>query len=100
MVFHSYVLFPIILKLKAGKRTMEFPVLNKDEFPFISILVSAFNEEAVIEEKIESVFKSDYPTDKFELLIGSDNSSDQTNEIVVRMAKQYPNLVFKPYAKR
>jgi cellulose synthase/poly-beta-1,6-N-acetylglucosamine synthase-like glycosyltransferase len=100
MVFHSYVLFPIILKLKAGKKTMEFPVLSKDEFPFISILVSAFNEEAVIEEKIDSVFKSDYPTDKFELLIGSDNSSDQTNEIVERMALLHPNLIFKPYSKR
>lgn len=100
MIFHSYVLFPLILKLKAGKKTMEFPSLDKHEYPFISILVSAFNEEAVIEEKIESVFKSDYPNDKFELLIGSDNSSDRTNEIVEGFAKKHPNLIFKPYLKR
>lgn len=79
---------------------MEFSVLNEDEYPFISILVSAFNEEAVIEEKIKSVYNSDYPTEKYELLIGSDHSTDQTNEIVERMAKQYPHLIFKPYSKR
>lgn len=100
MVFHSYVLFPLILKLKAGKRIMEFPPLDDQELPFISILVSAFNEDAVIEEKIESVFKSDYPIEKFELLIGSDNSTDKTNEIVERYASKFPNLVFKPYSKR
>jgi cellulose synthase/poly-beta-1,6-N-acetylglucosamine synthase-like glycosyltransferase len=100
MVFHSYVLFPLILKWKAGNRVMEFPELEKKEQPFISILVSAFNEEAVIEEKIESVFKSDYPKEKFELLIGSDHSSDRTNEIVEKLAAKYPNLIFKPYSQR
>lgn len=100
MVFHSYVLFPFILKVKAGKRNMEFPILKEEERPFISILVSAFNEEAVIEEKIESVFKSDYPQEKFELLIGSDNSTDKTNEIVENLALKYPNLIFKPYHSR
>lgn len=100
MIFHSYVLFPLILKLNAGNKTMEFPSLDEHEYPFISILVSAFNEEAVIEEKIESVFNSDYPNDKFELLIGSDNSSDRTNEIVETLANKYPNLIFKPYLKR
>lgn len=100
MVFHSYVLFPLILKLKAGNRLMKFPGLDEEERPFISILVSAFNEEAVIEEKIESVFKSDYPQDKFELLIGSDNSTDRTNEIVERLAQKYSNLIFNPYHAR
>lgn len=100
MVFHSYVLFPFILKVRAGKRNMEFPILKEEERPFISILVSAFNEEAVIEEKIESVFKSDYPQEKFELLIGSDNSTDKTNEIVENLALKYPNLIFKPYHSR
>jgi len=86
--------------MKAGKRHMEFPILKEEEQPFISILVSAFNEEAVIEEKIESVFKSDYPKEKFELLIGSDNSTDKTNEIVEKLAQKYSNLIFNPYHSR
>lgn len=100
MVFHSYVLFPLILRFLARNKRLNFPTINKDELPKLSILVAAFNEEAVIAEKIESVFKSNYPLDKFELLVGSDHSTDQTNEIVQSYADQYPNLTFKAYQKR
>lgn len=100
MVFHSYVLFPLILKFLARNKSLDFTSEEQDELPKLSILVAAFNEELVIAEKVESVFKSNYPIDKFELLIGSDNSTDQTNSIVQSFADRYPNLVFKAYQKR
>jgi len=100
IVFHSYVFFPILLKVFARNKQLSFPEIKEEDLPMISILVAAFNEEEVIAEKIESIYKSNYNIHKFELFIGSDNSTDQTNQIVQSFAKQYPNLTFVPYSKR
>jgi cellulose synthase/poly-beta-1,6-N-acetylglucosamine synthase-like glycosyltransferase len=53
----------------------------------VSIIVAAFNEERVIEQKITNLFKADYPSDQMEILIGDDGSTDRTGEIVGRFAK-------------
>ena len=100
MVFHSYVFFPTLVKVLARNKQLKFPRIKKEDLPMISILVAAFNEEEVIAEKIESIYKCNYATNKFELFIGSDNSSDKTNEIVQAFADKYPNLTFVHYTKR
>ena len=79
-VFYSYVLFPLLLKVLAnGKGVVNLP---DDKETSVTILIAAFNEENVIRQKIESVLSCDYPSDKIEILIGSDCSSDKTNDIV------------------
>lgn len=50
----------------------------------VSIVVSAYNEEAVIEEKIRNCLELDYPKENLEIIIASDGSDDKTNEIVKR----------------
>jgi len=100
MIFHSYVFFPLLVHFLAKNKKLHFPELAKQDLPKVSILVAAFNEEEVIAEKIESIYKSHYDIQKFELLIGSDNSSDRTNEIVQAYADKYPNLTFNIYKKR
>ncbi len=85
-VFHSYVLFPVIIRILASGKKADWENGNKAEQQFVSILISAFNEEDVIEDKIKSIVASDYPPEKFEILIGSDCSSDSTNEILERLA--------------
>jgi cellulose synthase/poly-beta-1,6-N-acetylglucosamine synthase-like glycosyltransferase len=100
-VLHSYVLFPLILKMAGALRK---PVKKEDAIrhpaPMVSILLSAYNEEAVIEEKIRSVFLTDYPADRFELLIGSDHSSDRTAEIVEKLTGEFPTMRFFPFYSR
>lgn len=100
MVFHSYVFFPILVKVLARNKQLDFPQIKQEDLPMISILVAAFNEEEIIAEKIESIYKSNYDINKFELFIGSDNSSDKTQEIVQSYADKYPNLTFIHYNKR
>jgi len=53
-----------------------------DAVPFITIIISAFNEEKVIAKKIESTLSLEYPENKIEILIVSDHSTDMTDEIV------------------
>ena len=71
-----------------------------DKFPVVSILISAFNEEDVIEEKVSSIYKNGYPSEKFEVLIGSDCSSDRTDEIIEKLIIKYDSLKFFPFKER
>lgn len=80
IVFYSYVLFPLLLRLLAGKKSFVFKEPTSESG--VSVLIAAFNEEGVIREKIRSVFASNYPPEKIEVLIGSDCSTDKTTEII------------------
>ncbi len=51
-------------------------------FPSVSVIVPAFNEEKSIQAKIDNISATDYPPGNIEFLIGSDGSSDRTNEIL------------------
>ena len=62
--------------------------------------MSAYNEQKVIREKLDSVFDTDYPLDKLHFYIGSDNSSDQTNAIIEQYALKFPQIKFFPFYER
>jgi cellulose synthase/poly-beta-1,6-N-acetylglucosamine synthase-like glycosyltransferase len=62
--------------------------------------MSVHNEEKVIEEKIKALYKADYPAGKIEVIIGSDNSSDRTNELLSELARNYKNLIVSTYPER
>ena len=99
LVFHSYVLYPLILQLKSKKDKFSNNQVETD-LPYVSILMSAYNEELVIKDKIESIMQSEYPSNKFEIIIGSDNSSDNTNTIIEQLSKDIPCIKFFPFNKR
>lgn len=97
LIVHCYLLFTVSLPFvselfKRRKRTLD----PSDELPTVSILISAFNEEAVIERKIQNILEIDYPKDKLEVLIGDDGSADRTAEIIARYADQGITLVKAP----
>ena len=97
LLVHCYVLFPVTLPFlseifyRKNRKTTE-----KRELPKVSILVSAYNEESVIEKKIQNFLELDYPKDKLEILIGDDGSADKTAEIVSRYADKGITLVKAP----
>ena len=59
--------------------------------PYVSVLMAVHNEEAVIRKKIESLFSSEYPDGKIEVLVGSDSSDDSTGKILTELENLYPN---------
>lgn len=101
-MFHSYVGYPVILYLivllKGKKKFKTYS--ESDALPRISILMAAYNEEAVLERKIRSIFETGYPLNQLEVLVGSDNSSDQTNTILEKLAKEFPNLQYSKFTER
>ena len=53
-----------------------------DACPNVTLVISAYNEQDVIAEKIENAFSLDYPGDKLDIMVISDASDDRTDEIV------------------
>lgn len=81
--FHTYVLYPFIL----GRSKSELDSTKGDSTPQdVEILIAAYNEESVIEDKIKSILRSDYPLSKIRITVGSDGSDDRTETIVKNLA--------------
>ncbi len=98
IVIHSYVFYPIIIKLLSINKKPGFPQ-DYDKF-HVSIIMSLYNEESVIEDKLISILRSDYPKENIQIIIGSDNSTDKTNEIVERYAVKDDRILFFPFNNR
>jgi cellulose synthase/poly-beta-1,6-N-acetylglucosamine synthase-like glycosyltransferase len=77
---YVYIGYPILLwGLQAVLRSAPDP---QPVEPSVSLLVAAYNEAAVIADKIRNSLALDYPADKLEVVIASDGSKDATAEIV------------------
>jgi cellulose synthase/poly-beta-1,6-N-acetylglucosamine synthase-like glycosyltransferase len=74
--FYTFIGYPVLLLLL--RRVIHRPVLKAPYEPFVSLIVPAYNEEAVIERKIQNSLAVDYPPEKLEVLIASDGSKDAT----------------------
>ena len=98
IILYIYIGYPLILILL--QFLLPKKKINKKEiFPEVSLLISCFNEEAVINEKLENALAVDYPRDKLEIIVISDASTDRTDEIVrefedkgVQLIRQDKNL--------
>jgi len=66
--------------------------LPEADHPFVSLLVAAKNEEAVIERLVATLCNLDYPCSRFEVWIVDDNSTDRTPLLLERFAQQYSQL--------
>ena len=65
LIVHSYVIYPFWLLIFTTDTEEESEKFAKeDNLPTVGILMAAYNEEKVIGQKIESVFKANYPKDK------------------------------------
>jgi cellulose synthase/poly-beta-1,6-N-acetylglucosamine synthase-like glycosyltransferase len=66
--------------------------------PTVSLVVAAYNEASCIWQKLENSLALDYPADRFEVVIGSDGSTDGTDDIVRECADRRVRLSPAPRA--
>jgi cellulose synthase/poly-beta-1,6-N-acetylglucosamine synthase-like glycosyltransferase len=91
LLAYIYVGYPIALWIIAKIRGRM--VTQTEIRPFVTLAISAFNEEAVIGRKLENSLALDYPKDRYEVLVVSDGSTDRTDEIVNGFRPQGVKLV-------
>ncbi len=79
---YAYAVYPALLWLVGLARRAPASAPEPDSWPFISLSLPAYNEEASIGRAIDSLLALDYPADRREVVVISDASTDGTDEVV------------------
>lgn len=87
LVINSFLIYPLAVYFASKKYTGRVTIHGYE--PTLSILIAAYNEEKVIKERIENIASMNYDLNKIEVYIGSDQSTDRTNEILIDAEKKY-----------
>ncbi len=89
----AYVGYPLVLWLLTRLRAR--PVIRTDppEWPTVSFSLPAHNEERNIRATLDALIALDYPRDRVQIVVGSDASTDRTDEIVREYADRGVELV-------
>lgn len=80
MLFYIYAGYPALAILLA--RLFPRPVRHGDIEPTVTVIISAYNEEKSIGEKIRNTLSLDYPADRLDVIVVSDASDDGTDRTV------------------
>ena len=83
LLVYIYLGYPLALYLMARIFPQHHLIDNRFT-PSVTLMISAYNEEEVIEAKIENALLLEYPADKLTIMVVSDCSTDQTDEIVLK----------------
>jgi len=62
------------------------------DLPFVSLLVAAKNEEAVISNLVRMLCNLDYPETRYEVWVIDDHSTDRTPVLLDQLAAEYKSL--------
>jgi cellulose synthase/poly-beta-1,6-N-acetylglucosamine synthase-like glycosyltransferase len=83
LVFYAYALYPaaIWVASRLFGRPRPTPGAEGADLPFATLVLAAYNEEAVLGERLRNALAMDYPAGRLEVIIGSDGSTDGTAEI-------------------
>ncbi|MEL6141359.1 MAG: glycosyltransferase [Bacteroidota bacterium] len=110
-VVHTYLLYPYTTIAKGTRSSQQgaketyagaqLTISSQagEPWPRVSVLMAVHNEEAVIHQKMDSLIAQEY-AGNYRIFVGSDHSSDATNEILTAYAKQHQNVFFFPFDKR
>lgn len=95
LILCIYAGYPLLLEL--ARRVSGGRAVTRDRRARpATLVISAFNEEEVIAEKIRNSLALDYPRDRLQVLVVSDASDDRTDEIVSSFAADGVELLRMP----
>ena len=91
---YAYAAYPALLRLVAAVRgSYRLPDGEPAEWPTVSISLPAYNEADVIAETLENLLALDYPSDRLQIVVISDASTDGTDEVVRSFAERGVELI-------
>lgn len=87
--FYIIILVVLFFSAAAGKpdATQQY---EENEWPMLSVLVAARNEEQHIVQCLQALNELDYPLNKLQILVGNDQSEDNTAALVSAFIKDKP----------
>ena len=102
LILYSYVGYPLAICVAArlqGERPRHPRRRSADgvrRWPRVSLIIAAHNEEQVIERRIRNALAIAYPSERLEIIVASDGSTDRTQQLVLGYADQGVRLLDLP----
>ena len=93
LLIYPYVIYPLLLWCVTYSKDAVNITGDSFALPKITLILSAYNEEKVIDAKIDNFIALDYPSDRIEFLIVSDGSTDQTDQLVMNRQQKAIQLI-------
>lgn len=101
LVIYPYLGYPLLLRVLIALRgARNLPPDQQAGLPAVSLIISAFNEGAVLDSKLRNARALDYPADKLQILVISDASSDDTDDIVRQHGQRDARVVLHRQEER
>ena len=101
LVFYTYIGYGIILYLAVRVKRMIHSenVISSNDYtlPDVTMMICAYNEEDIVDAKMENTRSLDYPKDKLHILWVTDGSDDSTNQLLSKYKEV--TIAFTPERK-
>ena len=75
-----------------GKQRHPYLDLECADWPEITVLIAAHNEEAVVADILKALLEVDYPADRLTIMPVNDRSTDRTREIIDEFVARHPRI--------
>ena len=104
-ICYTYVGFPLTLKMIRDiklwnkAKDINLKANNPSEPTNIQIIISCYNEANIIERRIKNILIQEYPKTRLSILVISDGSTDNTNEVINKLIENHSNIVLHSLPK-
>lgn len=96
VVLYTYAAYPLLVAALGFIRPWRWRV-DDAYAPRLTLIVSAYNEDGVIDEKLRNCLALDYPRDRLEIIVASE-SCDGTNAAVEKYARE--GVILRAFSER
>src|SRR5579871_1285534 len=76
-----------------GKQRHPYCDIDSADWPAVTVLIAAHNEERVIADIIKALLEVDYPEDRLSIIPVNDRSTDGTRDIIDEFVERYPGRI-------
>ncbi|PYP86132.1 MAG: glycosyl transferase family 2 [Candidatus Angelobacter sp. Gp1-AA117] len=76
-----------------GKQRHPYIDIDTADWPAVTVLIAAHNEEAVVADIIRALLEVDYPKERLTIVPVNDRSKDRTKEIIDSFVEKYPDRI-------
>ena len=85
LVFYTHLGYGILLYMLVKLKELFVKPVRRQlppdkRLPYVTLFITAFNEEEVVDEKMRNCLGLDYPADKLHIVWTTDGSNDSTNQ--------------------
>ncbi|MDF1821507.1 MAG: glycosyltransferase [Alcanivoracaceae bacterium] len=87
LLFFTYLGYPAWLWL--WRRVHARPVHRQPNTPTVSVLLAVYNEAERLPARLDNISRQDYPMDRVEIVVVSDGSSDDTDNVLLQIAARW-----------